>query len=208
MSEKTDFPNHGQQSWRSFLKQICVTTSKSWFHHFSNLWINNNQLKYNECDKNHLDKEAGKITAVIKRTTRGQSRHLGFILRKLWVVHLHIHLDVWKVWGLCSPSHVHHGPKCLVSHTHTHTNTHSLWGACKITSTVQSPVGVRLQGLEYCKRTPTCDAKCGGSVQIPAPLSSSQFNNACRISPVSSMSHAGEQTPRWRCVIAQYCMLN
>lgn len=33
-------------------------------------------------------------------------------------------------------------------HTKTHTPSRFLWGACKITPTVQSPVGVTPQGLE------------------------------------------------------------
>lgn len=93
-------------------------------------------------------------------------------------------------------------------HTKTHTHTFSFFMGC-------------MQDYTYCTEScwsyttgagivldsPTCDVKCGGRLSYPSLLPPYWSNTACGIFPVSSVSCAGVETPRWRCVIARYCML-
>lgn len=63
------------------------------------------------------------------------------------------------------------------------------------------------KGAGIVLESPTCDGRCGGRLSYPSPLPlppSSQSNTACGMLPVSSVSCAGAETPRWRCVIARY----
>ena len=108
----------------------------------------------------------------------------------------------------CKCTTIPQGTLSLLSHTflHAHKNTHTFSMGC-------------MQDCTYCKKScwslntgagimvmsPTCDARRGGRLLYPSPLS--QPNTACGIFLASSVSRARAETPRWRCVIARYCML-
>lgn len=97
-----------------------------------------------------------------------------------------------------------------LSYMHTETHTYSFSMGCMQDYTYcTESCWSYTTGAGIALESPTwwCEMWRQTFLSQPHPQPSSRSNTACGIFPVSSVSCAGAETPRWRCVIARYCML-